>query len=54
MPFARLLPLARQHEWSLDDLIRETSCGAGCGLCVPYLRRMLRTQETSFTEIITE
>jgi bacterioferritin-associated ferredoxin len=36
------------------DLMHETGCGAQCGLCKPYLRRMLRTGETEFHEIITE
>jgi bacterioferritin-associated ferredoxin len=52
--FADLLPLARRHSWSLMDLMHETGCGAQCGLCKPYLRRMLRTGETEFHEIITE
>jgi bacterioferritin-associated ferredoxin len=53
-PFARLLPLARERGWALDDLIRETGCGGGCGLCRPYLRRMLRTGETVFHELLSE
>jgi bacterioferritin-associated ferredoxin len=54
MPFTRLLPLARAHGWGLDELMRATACGAGCGLCRPYLRRMLATGETEFREILTE
>ena len=54
MPFERLLPLAREGDWSLDDVMRETGCGAGCGLCRPYLRRMLQTGETAFRELLTE
>ena len=54
MPFAGLLPLAREGNWDLADIMRETQCGAGCGLCRPYLRRMLETGETVFGEIITE
>lgn len=53
-PFARLLPLAREQGWTLADLMRETGCGAQCGLCRPYLRRMLQTGETVFTELLTE
>jgi bacterioferritin-associated ferredoxin len=52
--FAALLPAARASGWSLDDLMRETGCGAQCGLCRPYLRRMLATGETTFHEILTE
>jgi bacterioferritin-associated ferredoxin len=52
--FASLLPLARARQWTLADLIRETGCGDGCGLCRPYLRRMLTTGETAFAELLTE
>jgi bacterioferritin-associated ferredoxin len=52
-PFEALLPQARAHCWTLDDIMRETGCGAGCGLCRPYLRRMLRTGETVFHELLT-
>lgn len=51
-PFARLLPLARARGWDLAALMRETGCGAGCGLCRPYLRRMLATGETEFHELL--
>ncbi|HTS87654.1 MAG TPA: hypothetical protein VMG41_04115 [Gemmatimonadales bacterium] len=54
MPFDRLLALARGHGWGLTDLMRETGCGATCGLCRPYLRRMLATGETEFTELLTD
>jgi bacterioferritin-associated ferredoxin len=54
MPFTRLLPLARARGWGLDELMRATACGAGCGLCRPYLRRMLATGETEFRELLTE
>jgi len=54
IPFARLLPIARERGWVLEDLIRETGCGGQCGLCRPYLRRMLETGETSFSELLSE
>ena len=53
-PFERLLPLARQHRWDLGDVMRETGCGDQCGLCRPYLRRMLETGQTTFTELLPE
>ncbi|MBK8003193.1 MAG: (2Fe-2S)-binding protein [Gemmatimonadetes bacterium] len=53
-PFVKLLPLVREHRWDLADVMRETGCGANCGLCRPYLRRMLATGETVFHEILTE
>ncbi len=53
-PFERLLPLAQAHGWTLTDVMRETGCGAQCGLCRPYLRRLLETGQTAFTELLTE
>jgi bacterioferritin-associated ferredoxin len=50
--FADLLPRARAHNWDLLALMQETGCGAQCGLCRPYLRRMLRTGETEFHELL--
>jgi bacterioferritin-associated ferredoxin len=54
VPFATLLPLARAGGWGLDELAAATGCGAGCGLCRPYLRRMLATGETEFRELLRE
>jgi bacterioferritin-associated ferredoxin len=54
VPFASLLPLARAEGWELDELAAATGCGAGCGLCRPYLRRMLATGETEFRELLRE
>lgn len=54
VPFSELLPQARTAGWDLADLIRETGCGATCGLCRPYLRAMLGTGQTAFSEIILE
>jgi bacterioferritin-associated ferredoxin len=53
-PFGELLPLARARSWELADLIRETGCGDECGLCRPYLRRMLATGETIFHAIVED
>jgi bacterioferritin-associated ferredoxin len=52
-PFAELLARAQAGGWSLEELIEQTGCGAQCGLCRPYLRRMLRTGETVFHEILS-
>jgi len=54
VPFAELLPRARASGWSLPELVRETGCGGQCGLCRPYLRRMLATGETTFRELLRE
>jgi bacterioferritin-associated ferredoxin len=51
-PFAALLLRARAAGWDLDALVRETGCGGQCGLCRPYLRRMLATGETVFHELL--
>jgi len=53
-PFASLLPRARAGAWDLEALGRETGCGAACGRCRPYLRRMLETGETVFRELLPE
>ena len=50
--FSELLPLARAQNWDLLALMQETGCGAQCGLCRPYLRRMLRTGETAFYQLL--
>jgi bacterioferritin-associated ferredoxin len=52
VPFGELLPRARAAGWDLESLMRETGCGAQCGLCRPYLRRMLATGETIFHELL--
>lgn len=52
--FGELLPLARARGWGLPELAVETGCGDQCGLCRPYLRRMLATGETVFHAILTE
>jgi len=52
-PFQELLARATDAGWDLADLVRHTGCGAQCGLCRPYLSRMLRTGETEFHEILT-
>ena len=54
LAFSELLPRARAAGWSLQDLMGETGAGAQCGLCRPYLRRMLRTGETAFHQLLTE
>ena len=54
MSFETLLPVARERGWDLEAVMRETGCGDQCGLCRPYLRRMLRTGETVFHELLGE
>lgn len=45
--FAELLELSHHLGSDFDALARETQCGNGCGMCVPYIRLMLRTGRTS-------
>ena len=39
---------------SVEALQACVTFGQQCGLCRPYVRRMLRTGETTFHEIVTE
>ncbi len=50
--FSELLPEARAASWSLNELVRVTGCGGQCGLCRPYLRRMLATGDTGFDRLL--
>ena len=50
--FAELLTLARKEQLDLAQLTARTGCGGGCRACLPYLRRMLRTGETEFSELL--
>ena len=53
--FAELLPIARSQQCqSIEGLQQHASFGEGCELCHPYVRRMLRTGETAFHEVITD
>jgi len=52
--FSDLLPEARGRGLGLAELSRHTQCGDRCGLCRPYLRRMLATGETVFHHLIAE
>src|SRR5690606_24862249 len=52
--FEDLLPLAREHGWDLEELSRVTGCGLQCGLCRPYLRRMLIDGTTVFDTVLLD
>ncbi len=45
--FERLKSLAASIGPDFDALSRETGCGTGCGMCVPYIHYMLQTGKTS-------
>ena len=47
--FERLRAYATARDADIDALQERFGCGRGCGLCVPFIRRMLKTGQTSFT-----
>jgi len=57
--FAELAPVARasgaRTVGALQEAARDAGrdFGRGCGLCHPYVRRMMRTGETVFHEVVT-
>lgn len=52
--FAELKIISGEHAArSVADLQRYVTFGLRCGLCHPYVRRMLRTGEVVFHEIVT-
>lgn len=53
VPFARLFLIARAHDAaSLEALAEHVAFGQTCGLCRPYVARMLETGETVFSELL--
>lgn len=58
--FADLAPVARASGASTVGALQEAArdagrdFGRGCGLCHAYVRRMLRTGETVFHEVVTD
>ena len=54
MPFEQLLPLARAEGWGHGAVLRPTRGGPHWGRSRPYLRRMLRTGETAFFDLLAE
>jgi len=52
--FGEIKQLAEEHNWQTVDQIGDAlGCGTGCGICRPYLARLLGTGETAFA-IMTE
>lgn len=52
--FSELRALADKKQLDFKALSRETGCGMGCGLCVPYIQVMLKTGQTVFNEMLPE
>lgn len=47
--FSEIFDLAQEKRLStLNELIRDGIAGGGCGMCHPYIKKMLITGETSF------
>ena len=47
--FKKLKELAQSNAWTtVEQITSAVGCGSGCGLCRPYLARMLETGETAF------
>lgn len=47
VPFARIAEVAREVGPDLGKLSAVTGCGTGCGMCMPYIKRMLLTGQTN-------
>jgi bacterioferritin-associated ferredoxin len=55
VPFAALRPVAEATgAQTVADLQQHVRFGQTCRMCHPYARRMLRTGEVVFGEIVTE
>lgn len=52
--FEEMLEASRAEGLDRDGLEHRFGCCRGCGLCGPYVRRMLRTGETCFREILSD
>lgn len=52
--FAEMKEIAARHDAeTVGQLQKHLDFGRQCELCHPYVRRMLETGETVFTEVIT-
>jgi bacterioferritin-associated ferredoxin len=53
--FAQLKTVAdKTGAETVHDLQQRVEFGNNCGLCHPYVRRMLRTGDTTFQQVIRE
>lgn len=52
--FAELKREAARRGWTTaEEITAAKGCGGGCGMCRPYLQKMLDTGETEFEVIIS-
>ncbi len=50
--FQEIKHIVESEGWStVEEITLGMECGGGCGLCRPYLQRMLDTGETEFAVI---
>ena len=47
VPFTQIALVAREVGNDLAKLSEKTGCGTGCGMCLPYVKHMLRTGLTT-------
>ena len=50
--FAEVRVAAVTDDLTMDEITKRFGCGSCCGVCRPYLERMLETGETVFHQII--
>lgn len=50
--FVALLAAAKAKGLSLEELGRQTGAGKQCTMCLPYLRKMLKTEQTVFHHLL--
>ena len=52
--FETILERATEEEWTIEDIKTILGCGDACGMCVPYMKEMLRSGKIVFNEIIRD
>lgn len=50
--FSDLKQKLAERPATMDQIARRFGCGSCCGLCRPYIERMLETGETVFAEVL--
>lgn len=52
--FSDLKRKLEERPATMDQIARRFGCGSCCGICRPYIERMLETGETVFNEVLRE
>ncbi len=50
--FSDLKRKVEERPATMDQIARRYGCGSCCGICRPYIERMLETGETVFNEVL--